>query len=114
MLLQPDRGGHHRRRSRRHLLLFFFCLAYQSLLGQPRGCRFSWGLSMLSIDLSDAGQKGKSRSGKLVWGPPPQTVYTKLAFGIQSLLISVNWMPLAGSAWSQIRTWKRSENQLSF
>ena len=32
---------------------------------------------MLSIDLSDAGQKGKSRSGKLVWGLPQKTVYAK-------------------------------------
>ena len=27
---------------------------------------------MLSIDLSDAGQKGKARSRKLKWGLPPQ------------------------------------------
>jgi len=61
---------------------------------------------MLSIDLSDAGQKGKSRSESSCGGFHPYSVYAKLAFGIHSVWLSVIWMPSAGSVWSQIRTQK--------
>jgi len=62
---------------------------------------------MLSIEFERCRSKGKVAIVKArVGASTAYSVYANFAFGIQSVLLSVIWMPSAGSAWSQIRTQK--------